>query len=145
MRQPSKWKEFEKPVARVQADLAGNGVVTHNDKIIGNITGVERQIDVSIRGRIGQYDTLIVIECKDLGRPLDVKDVEEFIEPPWVSYCIDALANTDRPCMQSEGVEALALQSISEGIVSGLRDEDGIASARLTTVRATRSISGNIG
>jgi hypothetical protein len=78
MEQP-KWKEFEKLVARIQADLAGNGIVTHDDKIVGNVSGVERQIDVSIRSRIGQYDILIVIECKDHRRPLDVKDVEEFI------------------------------------------------------------------
>ena len=78
MEQP-KWKEFEKLVAKIQGDLAGNGVVTHNDKIMGLITGVERQIDVSIRSGIGQYDILIVIECKDHGSALDVKDVEEFI------------------------------------------------------------------
>ena len=62
----AKWKQFEKLVAKIQADLAGNAVVTHNDKIVGKHTGIERQVDVSIRGLIGQYPILIVI---DLQRP----------------------------------------------------------------------------
>jgi hypothetical protein len=53
--------------------------VTLDDKSVGNVTGIVRQIDVSIRSRIGQYDILIVTECKDHGRPLDVRDLVEFI------------------------------------------------------------------
>jgi hypothetical protein len=73
-----KWKEFEKLVARIQADFIGTGVVTHDDKLMGAISGVERQIDISIRSKVGQYDILIVIDCKDYGRPLDVTDIEQF-------------------------------------------------------------------
>ncbi|MGH9719569.1 MAG: restriction endonuclease [Bryobacteraceae bacterium] len=78
MNQP-KWKKFEELVAMIQADLAGDAVVTHNDTIIGKKTGARRQIDVSIRKNVGQFDLLIVIECKDYGRPLDVGDIEEFM------------------------------------------------------------------
>jgi hypothetical protein len=78
MKQP-KWKSFEELVAKIQADLAGDAVVTHNDKITGKRTGASRQIDVSIRKTVGQFELLIVIDCKDYGRPLDVKDVEEFM------------------------------------------------------------------
>ena len=79
MQQP-KWKQFEELVAKIQRDLAGsNATVVHDDKIMGKRTGIERQIDVSIRQRVGQYDILIVIDCKDYGKPLDVKDVEEFM------------------------------------------------------------------
>jgi hypothetical protein len=78
MDQP-KWKHFEELVAKIQADLAGDAIVTHDDRIIGKHTGAERQIDVSIRQHVGQFDILIVIDCKDHNKPLDVKDVEEFI------------------------------------------------------------------
>jgi hypothetical protein len=74
-----KWKQFEALVAKIQSDLAGEGAqVTLNDKILGK-TGVLRQIDISIRSKAGQFTFLVVIDCKDYGRPLDVKDVEEFI------------------------------------------------------------------
>jgi hypothetical protein len=74
-----KWKQFEVLVAKIQADLAGAAaVVTPNDKIMGK-TGILRQIDVSIRANVGQFQILVVIDCKDYNHPLDIKDVEEFI------------------------------------------------------------------
>ena len=73
-----KWKKFEELVARIQTDLAGDAVVTPNDRIKGKV-GVLRQVDVSIRKNVGQFDLLIVLECKDSGRPVDAKDVEEFM------------------------------------------------------------------
>jgi len=74
-----KWKKFEELVTRIQRDLAGDAVVTPNDKIIGKRTGAPRQIDVSVRKMVGQFEILIVIDCKDYAKPLDVKDVEEFM------------------------------------------------------------------
>jgi hypothetical protein len=74
-----KWQQFESLVATIQSDLADQqAVVTPNDKILGK-TGALRQVDVSIRTKVAQFELLIVIECKDYGRPLDVKDVEQFI------------------------------------------------------------------
>ena len=74
-----KWKQFEELVATIQSDLAAHGaVVTPNDTIIGK-TGATRQIDISIRTNAGQFTFLAVIDCKDYNRPLDVKDIEEFI------------------------------------------------------------------
>jgi hypothetical protein len=78
MEQP-KWKKFEELVAKIQADLAGDAVVTPNDRITGKRTSVLRQVDVSIRKNVGQFELLIVLDCKDYGRPLDVKGVEEFM------------------------------------------------------------------
>jgi hypothetical protein len=74
-----KWKKFEELVAKIQTELAGDAVVTPNDRIKGKVTGVLRQVDVSIRKNVGQFDILIVLDCKDYASPLDVKDVEEFM------------------------------------------------------------------
>jgi hypothetical protein len=78
MEQP-KWKRFEELVANIQQELAGDAKVTLNDKIIGKRTGTPRQIDISIRKNVGQFEVLIVIDCKDYAKPLDVKGVEEFM------------------------------------------------------------------
>lgn len=59
-----KWKRFEKLVAKVQKDLAPKSTVTHNDMIAGKDSGKERQIDVSVKVRTGQYDLLIIIAVK---------------------------------------------------------------------------------
>lgn len=73
------WKEFEVLVAKIQKELAANSVVTHDDKIIGRKSKRMRQIDVSIRSKIAQFDVLIIIDCKDYAEPVDVKAVEEFM------------------------------------------------------------------
>lgn len=74
-----KWRRFEKLVAQVQEKLAPNALVTHNDRIKGHQSGRLRQIDISVKGKVGQYEMLIVMDCKDYKVPVDVKDAESFI------------------------------------------------------------------
>jgi Restriction endonuclease len=79
MKPPPKWQDFELLVKRIQEQLSPFAECTHNAIIRGHDSGVDRQIDVAVRQRIGQFDIFIAIECKDYNRPLDVKDVETFI------------------------------------------------------------------
>ncbi len=78
MNNDPKWLKFEKLVAKLQQELSPNAIVTHNEKIIGQITGKERQVDISIKQKIGQFDLLIAVDCKDYNKPADVNDVESF-------------------------------------------------------------------
>jgi hypothetical protein len=74
------WKRFEELVAEIQKDLAPEGfVVTPNDKIIGLDSEAKRQIDVSMRGTVGQFDVLMILDAKDKNKPVDVKGLEEFM------------------------------------------------------------------
>jgi hypothetical protein len=50
--------------------------VTHNARITGK-SGAQRQIDVLVEDKVGQYDVRIVLDCKDYKHPIDIKDVEE--------------------------------------------------------------------
>ncbi len=74
-----KWLRFEKLVAKVQQNLAPNAVVTHDDHIRGHDSEKLRQIDITVKQNIGQYEMLIAIDCKDYKVPVDVKDMEGFI------------------------------------------------------------------
>lgn len=74
-----KWRRFEEIVAQVQQELAPNATVTHDDKIMGHITETLRQVDVTVRQRIGQYDMLIAIDCKDYKRAVNINEVDQFI------------------------------------------------------------------
>lgn len=74
-----KWKRFEKLVAKVQSDLAPTAKVTHDEKIKGKVTKKDRQVDVCVRTKAGQFDLLVAIECKDQKQPVDVEDVEAFV------------------------------------------------------------------
>jgi len=73
-----KWKKFEELVTEAQRKLSPKSQVKHNDKIRGK-TGALRQIDVSIRDSIGQFQILVVIDCKDQKDPVDLPDVEKWI------------------------------------------------------------------
>ena len=50
----------------------------HDVRLPGRHSKRDRQIDVLVRQKIGQYEMVIVLECKDYARPVDVKGVEEF-------------------------------------------------------------------
>jgi hypothetical protein len=70
------YKKLEKLVAKIQQDLAPHSKVTHNARIAGR-SGAQRQIDVLVEDKVGQYDVRIVLDCKDYKQPVDIKDVEE--------------------------------------------------------------------
>ncbi|AUW42077.1 restriction endonuclease [Rhizobium leguminosarum] len=72
------FKGLEQLVAKIQKLLAPQSEVSHNVMLDGYSSKRKRQIDVLVRDRIGQYEFLIVIDCKDYKSPVDVKGVEEF-------------------------------------------------------------------
>jgi hypothetical protein len=72
-----KWKRFEKVIHQLHAQFTPEEV-TLNDRIIGFDSKVERQLDVTIRTMVAGYKVLIVIECKDEARPVDVGTMGEF-------------------------------------------------------------------
>jgi hypothetical protein len=65
-------------VAKIQKQLAPDAEVIHDTRLPGRKSKRLRQIDILVRQRIGQYQMLIVLDCKDYSRPVDVKGVEEF-------------------------------------------------------------------
>ncbi|MBI4296494.1 MAG: restriction endonuclease, partial [Chloroflexi bacterium] len=73
-----KWRRFEQVAAEIQHALAPNAEVTLNDHILGKDSGVGRQIDITVRQKIGQYEILVAIDCKDYKTPVDIKDVDSF-------------------------------------------------------------------
>lgn len=79
MESEPKWRRFEKLVAKVQQELAPNAVVTHDDHIKGHDSEKLRQVDITVKQKIGQYEMLIAIDCKDYKIPIDVRNIEQFI------------------------------------------------------------------
>jgi hypothetical protein len=71
-------RELEILVAKIQAQLAPGAEILHDAKLLGRQSNRLRQIDVLVRQQIGQYEILIVLDCKDYTRPVDIKGVEEF-------------------------------------------------------------------
>lgn len=72
------WLHFEDLVANLQRKFAAGALVTQNERILGKLSRTKRQLDITIRFKVGGETMLIVVECKKHRRKTDVKDVGEF-------------------------------------------------------------------
>ncbi len=68
-----KWKDFEESAKQASSKIFSNQTVKPNQKVMGTISQVLRQIDV----KVGDED-FIDIECKDHAKPVDLPKVEQF-------------------------------------------------------------------
>lgn len=72
------WREFEELVTRIERNLSpGGAVVTSPDKIPDKVTGQIREVDASIRYKVGSADILIMIECRDRNTTQDITWLEQ--------------------------------------------------------------------
>ena len=84
-----KWKKFEKHIHQIHAQLAPVGAkLAYDDKIMGFDSKTERQIEITIRYKLANYEILLIIDCKDYAQPIDVVDMGAF-----KSLAIDVRAN----------------------------------------------------
>ena len=76
-----KWKRFENLVARIQKSLvfSPTALVQQDEKVLGKDSKTKRQLDITVRDRVGQFELLCVVECKDYNAPIDVEEVGAFI------------------------------------------------------------------
>lgn len=78
MRSSPEWKEFEKLVARIESDAGKQGfIVTSPDKIRCKVTGRLREVDASVRAKVGTSTILITIECRKRRPKQDVTWIEQ--------------------------------------------------------------------
>ena len=75
----SDWKDFELLIKRIQDQVSEDAEVKHNEHILGK-TGTKRQLDITVRKKIGLVDVLIVFECKKYTRPVDLGKVASFAQ-----------------------------------------------------------------
>ncbi|MFO7033253.1 hypothetical protein B9T07_26410, partial [Limnospira fusiformis CCALA 023] len=76
--QDPEWREFKCLVARIEADADPSRMtVTSPDRIRCKVTGRLREVDASIRSRIGTAEILITIECRRRTTIQDVTWIEQ--------------------------------------------------------------------
>lgn len=68
-----KWKSFEESAMQTSSKIFSMQVVKPNQKVMGSISQVLRQIDI----KVGDEE-FIDIECKDHAKPVDLPIVEQF-------------------------------------------------------------------
>src|SRR3546814_447 len=79
-RKEPEWREFERLVARIEADAGPRGMtVTSPDRIRCKTTGRLREVDASIRSRTGTVEMLVTIECRRRTNIQDVTWIEQLV------------------------------------------------------------------
>jgi hypothetical protein len=58
-------RELEILILKIQKQLSPDAEVIHDVRLPGRQSRRNRQIDVLVRQKIGQYQMLIVLDCKD--------------------------------------------------------------------------------
>jgi len=72
------WREFEKLVVRIEQTVAPHGVVVRSpDRIRSLLTNRLREVDASIRAKIGTAEILISVECRKRVANQDVTWLEQ--------------------------------------------------------------------
>ena len=78
MRNDKDWRKFEQLVALIEAQAAPRGAVVKSpDRIRDLVTGRLREVDASIRQRVGTTEILVTIECRKRSRIADDQWIEQ--------------------------------------------------------------------
>lgn len=114
---------FHELEARNHELEARNAVVEHNDFIRGHLSGVDRQIDVSIKWQDHTgASRLAVVEVRDWGRPADITHLDKLASvvrdtkaDRGVLVCNGGFTKTARHYARNLGIELYALHDSATG------------------------------
>lgn len=112
--------EFEQFVYEKAKRLFVDSVVKLNDKIVGQESGLEREIDVLIRTPLGDDEVLYTVSCKDRAkRPADIVILGEFSAvirdvgaARGILICTSGFAKTNYQYARTLGIELFTVEDI---------------------------------
>ncbi|MFD2935466.1 restriction endonuclease [Spirosoma flavum] len=113
-------KEYEKFVYDKMKMFFPDFQVTLDEKIVGKISGISRQIDVTIRGKIKGIEILYLVQCKDKTRAADIIIVGEFASvvddlgaTRGFLICAGGFAKTIHIYAQKKNIDLFTIQDIN--------------------------------
>ncbi|MFJ2830725.1 hypothetical protein ACIPC1_24705 [Streptomyces sp. NPDC087263] len=116
-------RTLEELVATLETLLSGSAVEVRSPEYIVGNSGSRREVDVSLRTRVGSVDILVILECRDRGR---VQDIE------WIDQLVG----------KREDVGATKAVAVSRtGFTAGAQTRAGQANIELRTIESVNSES----
>lgn len=73
------WQQYEREIEEQFREAYPSARITHDAKVVGKFSKVERQIDLLVEDQVADLTFRIVVDAKFRGRKIDVGDVEEFL------------------------------------------------------------------
>lgn len=74
---PKRTNLFQKLLHHIHSQLSDNAIVTESKMLTDRITGEEREVDIVIETKSGEYKILLSVEVKDENRKVTVEWVEQ--------------------------------------------------------------------
>jgi hypothetical protein len=113
--------EYEQFVYEKFKRLFVGGVVTPNDKIMGHESGLEREIDISVRFTVEDQEVLYIVQCKDRAtRPADMVVLGEFSAVirdvgagKGFLICTSGFAKSNHQYARTLGIELFTVEDIN--------------------------------
>lgn len=73
------WRKYEREIHQELTSVFTDCEFEFDDRIFGKYSRIDRQIDISIRGKIGGNKILGIIDCKHFSTNIDIKIIESFL------------------------------------------------------------------
>jgi len=73
------WRKYERQIHQELTSVFTDCEFEFDDRIFGKNSRIDRQIDISIRGKVGGNKILGIIDCKHFSTNIDVKIIESFL------------------------------------------------------------------
>jgi hypothetical protein len=112
-------RQFEKFIARIEQAVAPSGAVIKSpDHISDMLTGQLREVDASIRYKVGTCPVLITIECRDRKSIEDVIWIEQLAEKKRaigasITIAVSSSGFT-RPAVKKASMSGIEIRTLSE-------------------------------
>ena len=124
LKQTPEWRKFEKLVARVEQMLVPSGVTVRSpDRIRSLLTNRLREVDASIRTKVGSAEILITLECRKRKAKQDVTWMEQLSSKKKALGAHKTIAISSSE-FSSDAIQAAEHYGIDLRVVRDLADEE---------------------
>lgn len=119
-----KSREFEELVARIEGHLAPLGAMVKSpDRLKAKAGKRKREVDASIRHRVGSGEVLITIECRERSRLQDVTWIEQIAGKRDLVGASLTIAVSSKG-FSKDAIEAARFHDVQLRIIQEIKDED---------------------
>lgn len=127
MHTESEWRQFEQLVARIEKAAAPRAAIVKSpDRIRDLITGQMREVDASIRYKVGTADILITVECRKRNRKADDTWLEQLATKRMklgaaktIAVSATGFSKSTIATARNHGIELRTLSEVSASDIDG--------------------------
>jgi hypothetical protein len=131
-----KGRALEELVARLEAVAAGGKAEVRSPEFFtGRLSGIKREVDVTVRSKVGSAEVLVMFECRDRAKTNDVRWMDEIAGKRDDIGADVAIAVAAGGGFSKGAKAAAAARRIDLRTVEDISVEDVVSWCRLTSLR----------